>query len=391
MTNILITGGMGFIGSHLAKKLSQENQVVILQRDTVPNTWLTEALEKCIIVHGDLLDYSLLRRIISDYAIEQIYHLGAQAVVSASNKEPYTTFNVNVMGTINLLEAVRQTKPTIKILIQSTDKVYGNNRMDMAETDALLPTIGIYETSKALEDFAAQAYVNQYGLNIKITRPCNTYGYDTNNRIIPNTIRQCLSGTPPLIFNGQEKTVRQYIYVDDLIEALILIMKQPKTEEAEIFNVGTDDILTQEHVVKTIAESFNLNIRVIQRNIPVKEIEKQSINWNKLKNLGWTPKYNFQTGIMESVKHYQTYGWQQETNENIIQTPKVEVTPEEHIMIKEKMDKLQQEYHESLKQRATLHPYKKIIYCQATYKEDYEDTLKCIERVSPYVDAVIIA
>ena len=103
-----MTGGAGFIGSHLAKKLSETNQVIILQRDISPNPWLVEALDKCILVHGDILDQNLLRRIISDYRIDQIYHLAAQAVICAANKDPYTTFNVNVMGTVNLLEAIRQ-------------------------------------------------------------------------------------------------------------------------------------------------------------------------------------------------------------------------------------------------------------------------------------------
>jgi nucleoside-diphosphate-sugar epimerase len=97
MARILITGGAGFIGSHLAKKLSESNRVVILQRDIIPNQWLAEALDKCVLVHGDILDQPLLRRIISDYNIDHVYHLAAQAVVCAANKDPYTTFNVNVM------------------------------------------------------------------------------------------------------------------------------------------------------------------------------------------------------------------------------------------------------------------------------------------------------
>jgi len=131
MSKILITGGAGFIGSHLAKNLFENNRVVILQRDIVPNLWLVEALDKCILVHGDILDQALLRRIISDYNIDQVYHLAAQAVVCSANKDPYTTFNVNVIGTVNLLETIRNVKPSIPILIQSTDKVYGNNRMSM--------------------------------------------------------------------------------------------------------------------------------------------------------------------------------------------------------------------------------------------------------------------
>ncbi len=389
MSKILITGGAGFIGSHLAKKLSENNRVVILQRDIVPNLWLVEALDKCILVHGDILDQALLRRIISDYNIDQVYHLAAQAVVCSANKDPYTTFNVNVIGTVNLLEAIRNVKPSIPILIQSTDKVYGNNRMSMKETDTLSPTVGVYETSKACEDYIAQMYANQYNLDIRMSRPANVYGYDTNSRIVPNTIRSCLNKIPPLIYDGQEKTIRQYLYVDDLIDALLLIMKQPKTEEAQVFNIGTDDILTQEQLVKTIAESFNLNIRVVKRTTPIKEIEKQSVDWTKLKNLGWTPKYNFQTGLAKTIKEFQTYGYEIDESEKII-APKVEVTPEEHEANIKKVNKLIADYHESQKAETAKHPYMKIIYCQATFSHDFEDTKKCVERVAAYVDAVII-
>jgi CDP-glucose 4,6-dehydratase len=395
MANILVTGGAGFIGSHLAKKLSENNRVVILQRDIIPNEWLLEALDKTIIVHGDILDQALLRRIIADYQIDQIYHLASQAVVSAANKDPYSTFNVNVMGTVSLLEAVRQTKPEIRVLIQSTDKVYGNNRMDMKETDAMLPTIGIYEVSKSLEDLTAQAYFNQYNLDIRITRPCNAYGYDLTNRIIPNTIMSCLNGVPPIIYDGQEKTIRQYIYVEDLVDALITVMQRGQNESHEsyiapFFNVGTDDILTQEQVVKTIAENFNMGIRVMKRTSPPKEIEKQSVNFDKLKALGWKPKHNFQQGIEETIKRYRKYGYQKDDT-GIANQPKITVTEEEHKTNEEQFRKLQQDYHESLKQQAAQYPYKKVIFCQATYAADFEDTLRCVERISPYVDATIIA
>ena len=96
-----------------------------------------------------------------------------------------------------------------------------------------------------------------------------------------------------------------------------------ESNNVPIFNIGTDNILTQEQVVKTIAEIFNLNIRVIERKAAVKEISKQSVNWTKIKELGWKPKYSFQTGINESIKRFRTYGWQQETTETK-QTPKVE-------------------------------------------------------------------
>ena len=391
MPKILITGGAGFIGSHLAKKLSENNTVIILERDVIPSKWRDEALAKCIRVRGDVLNIELLRRILSDYQIDQVYHLAAQAVVGSANKDPVTTFTVNTVGTANLLEAVLEVNKNCPVLIQSTDKVYGDNRMDMAETDVLLPTVGIYETSKACEDLIAQAYANVYDMDIRIARPCNTYGYDLTNRIIPNTIRECLSGNSPVLFEGQEKTVRQYIYVEDLVNALMLIMKLNATPgEAQVINVGTDDILTQQQVVESIATFFCISPKTVKRDKPIKEIEKQSVNWNKLESLGWHPKFTFADGIQQSIKAFRDYGW---TTTPTTKAPEatVEVTEEEKAKNRQAVENMVNEIKEFHKGVAAQHPYKKIIYCQATFSQDYEDTQKCVERVSPYVDNTIIA
>jgi len=390
MSKILITGGSGFIGSYLAKKLSKNNTVVILERDVLPSKWINEALEDCIRVRGDVLNFDLLKRILSDYQIEQVYHLAAQAVVSSANHDPITTFTVNTVGTANLLEAVVEVNKDIAVIVQSTDKVYGDNRLNMKETDAMLPTIGIYETSKACEDLIAQAFANAYDMNIRIVRPCNTYGYDLTNRIIPNTIRDCLSQNNPVLYEGQENTTRQYIYVEDLINALQLIMDQNvEMGKAEIFNIGTDDILTQKQVVDSIATFFCITPKIVKRNKTFKEIQKQSVNYTKLKNIGWQPQFTFDAGIQQTIKSFRDYGW---TKTPTTKTPeiKVEVTEEEKAKIRKDVDNMVNEIKEYHKGVAAQHPYKKIIYCQATYQADYLDTVKCVERVSPYVDNTII-
>jgi len=309
MANIFVTGGNGFIGSHFVAQAKKTNRVVALVRDILPSPWakwLSEALEGCTIVRGDLLDAELIRRAIADYSVDSVVHLAAQAIVKVAFKDPKTTFTVNVLGTLNVLETCRQ-MDVEQILIQSTDKVYGDDRMNARETEPLGRTMGIYEQSKVAQDAVTRAYLDTYGLHIKITRPCNTYGYDLAPRIIPNTIKSCMRGDPPVIFEGQEKTVRQYIYVDDLVDALQLLMKRTQLEG--IFNIGTDDILTQEEVVRKICNYFPLTPRVLKRDKPIKEIQKQSVNWNTLKSLGWTPTFTFETGIQETIKKFSQYGY----------------------------------------------------------------------------------
>jgi len=304
---VFVTGGSGFIGSHLVNELKNENEVVVLIRDIPPilkspwGRWLSEVFERCTIVLGDILNGRLLRRVLAEYHIQQVYHLAAQAIVSTALKDPFGTFQTNVLGTVNVLEACRQVGVD-KVLVMSTDKVYGN-RMNAVETDPLVST-GIYETSKACQDLVAQAFNHTYTSNVLIARACNCYGFDFSPRIISNTIRACLRGESPIIFEG-EKTLRQYIYVVDLCEALIHLMKH--TPYRGIYNIATPDILSQEQVVRTILTFFpNLKLKYEKRE-PFKEIQSQSMVCS---NFGWKPRYSpFHEGIRETIERFRRWGW----------------------------------------------------------------------------------
>jgi nucleoside-diphosphate-sugar epimerase len=304
---VLVTGGSGFIGSHLVKRLTSDGyEVVVLVRDVLPSpwsNWLNEALKGAVQARGDVLDFNVLRRAVSDYECEAIFHLAAQAVVRKAQADPSTTVQTNVLGTLNVLEAARQLDIPFTY-VMSTDKVYFEG-MDKKEEDALQAG-EIYGTSKAMADLLAQSYAKTYGLKIAIGRACNCYGYDPSPRIIPNTIRSCLKGESPIIYRGEE-TLRQYIYVNDLVTAIIHLAENKLTG---IYNIATNDILTQEQVVLKILENFpTIKPKYVQREKPVKEIQKQSMNWNKIKNTGWTPKYSFEAGIKETIQKFQKYGF----------------------------------------------------------------------------------
>lgn len=305
--DILVTGGTGFIGSHFVAELKKRNNIVILMRDLSSGLWtkwLNEALHGCTIVQGDLLNENVLRRILAEYNIAVTVHFAAQAIVSSALKDPFGTFQTNIIGTVNLLEACRQTDIK-KIYVQSTDKIYGE-RMNAKEEDPIVST-GIYETSKACQDLAAQAFMETYGMHIVIARSCNAFGFDKASRIVSNTICSCLHGTPPIIYEEEKsKSVRQYIYVDDLVSAIRFLMA--KTDKG-IFNIATNDVLTQEEVVKKICLYFPISARYVKREKTLKEIKAQSMNWAKIKRLGWSPKFTFAKGIQETIKRFQTYGW----------------------------------------------------------------------------------
>ena len=170
---VLVTGGSGFIGSHLVKRLiSDGHEVVVLVRDVLPSpwvNWLNEALKGTVQIRGDILDFNLLRRAVSDYECQMLFHLAAQAVVRKAQADPLTTVHTNVVGALNVLEAARQLDVPFTY-IMSTDKIYfeGQNK---SEEDALKAG-EIYGTSKAMADLLAQSYIQTYGLKIAIGRAC---------------------------------------------------------------------------------------------------------------------------------------------------------------------------------------------------------------------------
>jgi len=302
---VFVTGGSGFIGSHLVNQLKNENEVVVLIRDRPSGTspwgkWVIEVLNGCSLVFGDVLNARLLRRVLAEYRVECVYHMAAQAVVSTALKDPVGTFQTNVLGTINVLEACRQVGVD-KVLVMSTDKVYGN-RMSAAVTDPLVSS-GIYETSKCCQDLLSQTFQSSYRMNIVIPRSCNCYGFDLAPRIISNTIRACLHGESPIIFEG-EMTLRQYIYVEDLCNALIHLMVHAPYRG--IYNIGTPDIFNQEQVVKTILKLFpTLKPKYVKREAPT-EIRSQSMVCS---DFGWKPHHSFGEGVKETIESFRKYGY----------------------------------------------------------------------------------
>ena len=303
---VLVTGGSGFIGSNLCWRLSHQNQTVTIVRDLFPTEtpwgrWLSQALSKTTIVLGDILNLNLLRRVIAEHRIDAVAHLAAQAIVSTAQKDPASTYMTNVQGTVNVLEACRQLDVK-KVLLMGTDKIYPE-KLDITPDESL--TSGeIYATSKACAVLAAESYAKTYGLKIATPIASNCYGYDLAPRIVSNTIRSCLRNEPPIIFRGEEKTMRQYIYIEDLTDALTKLIEENHTGR---FNVAVNPPLTQEQVVLKILTNFpHLKPKYIERQKPIKEIQLQSL---KPSDFGWKPKYTFEAGIKETIAKFKRYGF----------------------------------------------------------------------------------
>jgi CDP-glucose 4,6-dehydratase len=298
---ILITGISGFSGSWLAKKLLEYGYMIVgLVHDIDPRSPLKLAgLEGPAYVQGDVLNYDQLKRIVGDWQIERIHHLAAITIVKVGQEIPRETILTNVIGTTNILEVARH--HNCQVHFTSTDKVYGESNEALDESAAVYGK-GPYEASKASADLIAMAYARVYGLPIVVTRSSNLYGpYDTNRRIIPNVIRQCLSGNQPSVYMGSQ-TTREYTYVEDAVRAYIFLMERLSQTSGKAFNVGSGEVATEYEIVREIAKHFEISpVESRPPEYMKHELTVQKINSDKLRALGWKPETCLRDGIKATV------------------------------------------------------------------------------------------
>lgn len=311
--NILITGIGGFVGSHLANVMkTREKNVIGILRDLIPSDWLSNALSGCTIVNGDIRNKELIRRVVEHYDINQIYHVAAAANVKQAHNNPADVFDTNVMGTVSLLEAARLSgrfnfdDPKMgNIIILNTDKVYGE-KMNAIENDEYHPSEP-YATSKCCQGFVAQTYRSTYDMNVKITHSCNIFGFDPfNDRLIPNVIKKLIKGESPIIYNN-DSSIREYIFINDLVDALYLLMSD--TYDKSSYNIRTGWIYNQKDIIEKIVEYWNdINFENItpiyeKGNIPrqIQNESMQSVSWD------WNPSWNFSDAIRETTDLFMIY------------------------------------------------------------------------------------
>lgn len=312
--NVFITGITGFLGSHLAKELVRRGaNVVGLIRDHVPHSYLYEGeeIKKITVVNGSLDDLSLIERALGEHEIDTVFHVAAQAIVGVANRNPISTFQANIEGTWNVLEACRRSPLVKRIIVASSDKAYGDQ--ETLPYDESMPLRGQhpYDVSKSCTDLISQAYHKSYGLPVCITRCGNLYGAgDLNfNRIIPQTIRSIVNGESPVI-RSDGTLIRDYFYVDDAINAYILLAE--KIEElnlgGEAFNFSNEVQLTVKDLVAKIMSIMHSELEVKVLNEASNEIKHQYLSAQKSRTvLGWLPKYTVREGLENTVKWYMNF------------------------------------------------------------------------------------
>ena len=311
---VLVTGGMGFIGSNFIRYLlNKYSDVEVINVDALkygsnPNNLRdVERDERYSFVKGDISDYELMSRLVRD--IDVVVNYAAESHVDRSISNPYSFLQSNVIGVFTILEALRKNNPEAKLVHVGTDEVYGDIIKGSFKEDDRLKPSSPYSASKAAADMFVLAYVRTYGLYTMITRCTNNYGpYQFPEKLIPKTIIRASMNLKVPIY-GTGKNVRDWIYVLDHCEAIDLVMRGG--EKGEIYNISSGEEKTNLEVVTEILKIMGKDEDLIEfvEDRPGHDI-RYSLDSSKIREeLGWKPKHSFKEGIRKTVEWYLENEW----------------------------------------------------------------------------------
>lgn len=314
--NIIITGATGFVGYWLTKALvdRQANVIALTYGDVNKSVLGTTGLVKDLTaIRCDIRDLDSLKEIFRNNEVDTVFHLAAQAIVGVANKSPISTFEVNIKGTWNVLETVRITEGIERVVIASTDKVYGEPRkLPITEDHPLLASYP-YDASKACADILSRTFAKLYGLPIGVTRCCNIYGGGDLNfsRIIPETMMAVIENRSPVI-RSDGTPVRDFIHVEDAVDAYLVLAQNLDRPDVQghAFNFGSNMPINILDLVKKIIRLSGKDLKpdVQGRGKLRGEIDQQYLSSEKAREIiGWRPMLKLDGGLKKTLDWYVNY------------------------------------------------------------------------------------
>jgi CDP-glucose 4,6-dehydratase len=313
---VFVTGATGIVGAWLVKALLQAGaHVVALIRDADPQSELYRSgdIRRLAVVSGCLEHFQTLERAINEHEIEAVFHLGAQPIVGVAQRFPLHTFESNIRGSYNLLEACRMHNQFVRrVVIASSDKAYGAQPTLPYTEEMPLRGQRPYEVSKSCTDLIAQSYFHAYGLPVAIARCGNIYGGGDLNwsRIVPATVRAFLRGERPII-RSDGSFVRDYLYVKDVVHAYMQVgaCLDDLPIQGQAFNFSPERAVTVFELVAILQRIMNCqHLLPDVRDVAQGEIHSQYLSAAKAhRMLDWRPQFTLEDGLSETVRWYRSF------------------------------------------------------------------------------------
>jgi UDP-glucuronate 4-epimerase len=312
MSKVLVTGGAGFIGSHLCERLLKENYNVIcldnfndfydpkIKEDNIADTL---KLRNFTLVRGDILDRELLENIFCKYDIGKIIHLAAIAGVRPSLIEPQKYIDVDVKGTVNLLEMAKEYKIQ-QFIFGSSSSVYGiSSKIPFSEDDRVDLQISPYAAAKRAGELYCATYSHLYGVPKTILRFFTVYGPRQRPDMAIHKFTKLMNQEKPISMFGDGKSERDYTYIDDVIYGILKAMK--KVYKFEILNLGNSKTIKLQELIKIIADKLKIKPKIQQFPIQPGDVSITYADISKAKILlGYNPTVSIENGIDNFIKWY---------------------------------------------------------------------------------------
>lgn len=321
MKTILVTGGAGFIGSHLSEKLLKEgNKVLIIDNfnnyydpkikrnnvEEVKKTCIENniSLENYKVFEGDIRDNEFLKEVFSN-KIDSIMHLAAMAGVRPSIEDPALYYDVNITGTVNLLEKCRENNIK-KFVFASSSSVYGNNeKVPFAEGDRVDNPISPYAATKKSGELLCHTYHHLFDMNIACLRFFTVYGPRQRPDLAINKFTSLILENKEIPFYGDGNTSRDYTFVEDIVNGIVSSINYVNTDQKifEIFNLGGDKTVSLIEMVETIEEVLGKKAKLNRLPMQPGDVNRTCADINHSKEvIGYNPQTTFKEGIKKFIE-----------------------------------------------------------------------------------------
>ncbi len=310
MKHILLTGGAGFIGSNLADKLLSDGHFVTVI-DNFNDYYDTSIKEKNVahnlsnpkykLYRADIENIDELKKIFSLNKFDAVVHLAARAGVRPSLEKPAEYVKTNILGTINILECMKDFKCE-KLVVASSSSVYGNCREEKFSEDLnLSKPISPYAATKMATEQMCYTYHHLYGINVVALRFFTVYGPRQRPDLAIAKFARLIGEDKPIYMYGDGTTKRDYTFIEDIVAGIMAALDYNKTGY-EIINLGGGEPITLKNMIQTIEEAMHKNASVIQQPMQAGDVDKTVCDWQKAhKLLGYTPQTSFKKGVEKYI------------------------------------------------------------------------------------------
>ncbi|HET9644036.1 MAG TPA: NAD-dependent epimerase/dehydratase family protein [Burkholderiaceae bacterium] len=337
---VLVTGGFGFIGGHVAAKLSKYGarvDVIDIDASAARPSLLNEGpvplRQSMKIIEGSIADFELVNQLFAQQRYDFVLNMAAYAsTVEKAVDDPLATFDANSFGVVALLEAMRRNDNVPEMLFHaSTDKVYGELIGDAYDENDPLGAAGLYDTAKMAADAITRSYSTVFGIPAVVLRMCNIFGpYDLNigSRLLPKSLYSMFAGDrpePPTLYAGSQGHSRDYLYIDDLVYTILLLTAESHWR-GQAFNSVACAHLTTPEMIRQVFQSAvseanrfdptrasqiernGIRMMEAEKSAQVLTITRQHLKSDRLRNaIAFTPLVSLEEGVQKTVSFYRKY------------------------------------------------------------------------------------